>query len=94
VRRDAEETRIHDAYRAVDGIRRDRDRGRSGSMLVGSPACADLEQTAAPQQIQIPDAAKVPSGNKLAGSFEGRGVQIYQCTNNSWTLLQVLLDRP
>jgi hypothetical protein len=63
-------------------------------MLVGSPACADLEQTAAPQQIQIPDAAKVPSGNKLAGSFEGRGVQIYQCTNNSWTLLQVLLDRP
>jgi hypothetical protein len=30
----------------------------------------------------------VPSGNKLAGSFEGDGVQIYQCTNNSWTLLQ------
>ena len=45
-------------------------------------------KTAAPQQVQIPDAVKVPSGNKLAGSFEGHGVQIYQCTNNSWTLLQ------
>jgi len=42
--------------------------------------------TAPRQQVQIPDAVKVPSGNKLAGSFEGHGVQIYQCTNNSWTL--------
>jgi Protein of unknown function (DUF3455) len=30
----------------------------------------------------------VPDGNKLVGSFEGVGVQIYQCTNNAWTLLQ------
>ena len=61
----------------------------------GLAACSSAHQpvstsskTAAPQQVQIPDAVKVPSGNKLAGSFEGHGVQIYQCTNNSWTLLQ------
>jgi len=58
-------------------------------------ACSSAHQpvptsskTTAPQQVRIPDAVKVPSGNKLAGSFEGRGVQIYRCTNNSWTLLQ------
>src|ERR1700730_7159065 len=42
--RDAKEIRIHETYRAVDGIPRDRDRGRSGSLLVGSPARANLEQ--------------------------------------------------
>jgi hypothetical protein len=45
-------------------------------------------KSAASLQIHIPDALKVPSGNKLAGSFEGYGQQIYQCTNNTWTLLQ------
>jgi Protein of unknown function (DUF3455) len=45
-------------------------------------------KTAAPQQVHIPDAVKVPSGNKLASSFEGQGAQIYQCTNNLWALLQ------
>ena len=61
----------------------------------GLAACSSAHQPAptsskpaAPQQVQIPDAVKVPSGNKLAGSFEGHGVQIYQCTNNSWALLQ------
>ena len=61
----------------------------------GLAACSSANQpvpasskTAAPQQVQIPDAVKVPSGNKLVGSFEGHGVQIYQCTNNSWTLFQ------
>jgi hypothetical protein len=43
-------------------------------------------KSAASLQIHIPDALKVPSGNKLAGSFEGYGQQIYQCTNNTWTL--------
>jgi Protein of unknown function (DUF3455) len=62
---------------------------------VGLAACSSAHQpgtssskTVAPQQVQVPDAVKVPSGNKLAGSFEGHGVQIYQCANNSWTLLQ------
>ena len=68
-----------------------------GAIAIGSglAACSSAHQpvptsskTAAPQQVQIPDAVKVPSGNKLAGSFDGHGVQIYQCTSNSWTLLQ------
>src|SRR6202167_3151908 len=68
-----------------------------GAIAIGAglAACSSAHQpvptsskTAAPQQVQIPDAVKVPSGNKLAGSFEGHGVQIYQCTNNAWTLLQ------
>jgi hypothetical protein len=68
---------------------------RAIAIGAGLAACSSAHQpvptsskTAAPQQVQIPDAVKVPSGNKLAGSFEGHGVQIYQCTNNSWTLLQ------
>jgi Protein of unknown function (DUF3455) len=68
-----------------------------GAIAIGAglAACSSAHQpvptsskTAAPQQVQIPDAVKVPSGNKLAGSFEGQGVQIYQCTNNSRTLLE------
>jgi Protein of unknown function (DUF3455) len=58
-------------------------------------ACSSAQQPAATttkpetqQQVSVPDALKVPDGNKLVGSFEGVGVQIYQCTNNAWTLLQ------
>jgi hypothetical protein len=61
----------------------------------GLAACSSADKgvptsskTTAPQQVHIPDAVKVPSGNKLASSFEGQGEQIYQCTNNSWALLQ------
>ena len=68
---------------------------RAIAIGAGLAACSSAHQpvptsskTTAPQQVQIPDAVKVPSGNKLASSFEGHGVQIYQCTNNSWTLLQ------
>jgi hypothetical protein len=68
-----------------------------GAIAIGAglAACSSAHQgvttsskATAPQQVQIPNAVKVPSGNKLAGSFEGHGVQIYQCTNNSRTLLQ------
>jgi len=60
-------------------------------------ACSSAQQPAATttttkpdmqQQVSVPNALKVPDGNKLVGSFEGVGVQIYQCTNNAWTLLQ------
>jgi len=65
------------------------------AITAGLTACSSADQpapssrkTAAPQQVQIPDAVKVRSDDKLAGSFEGHGVQIYQCTSNSWTLSQ------
>ena len=66
-----------------------------GAVAIGAAlvACSSAHQpvgtsstTAPPQQVQIPDAVKVPSGNKLASSFEGHGVQIYQCISSSWTL--------
>ena len=58
---------------------------RAIAIGAGLAACSSAHQpvptsskTAAPQQVQIPDAIKVPSGNKLASSFEGQGEQIYQ----------------
>jgi hypothetical protein len=58
-------------------------------------ACSAVQQPAGTsaksqtqQQVQVPDAIKVPAASKLVGSFEGIGVQIYQCTDNAWTLLQ------
>ena len=62
--------------------------GLSGCGSAHQPEPTSSSKTTVPQQVQIPDAVKVPSGNKLAHSFEGRGVQIYQCAGNSWTLLQ------
>ena len=67
------------------------------AITIGAPAvaCSPVQKPVetstkphAQQQVPVPDAVKVPDGSKLAGSFEGTGVQIYQCTNNSWTLLQ------
>ena len=68
-----------------------------GALATGAAtvACSSAQQpveaTTKPemqQQVPVPDALKAPAGNKLVGSFEGIGVQIYQCTNNAWTLLQ------
>jgi Protein of unknown function (DUF3455) len=68
-----------------------------GAIAIGATlaACSSAHQgvttaskATAPQQVHIPDAVAVPSGNKLAGSFEGQGEQIYQCTNDSWALSQ------
>jgi hypothetical protein len=86
--RDVEEIPIHGTYRAVDGIRRDRDRGDSGSVLVRSSGCDNLEQSHSATAGSHPRRVNVPSGNKLAGSFEGQGEQIYKCTNDSWALSQ------
>ena len=53
-----------------------------GAIAIGAglAACSSAHQgvptsskATAPQQVHIPDAVKVPSGNKLASSFEGQG---------------------
>jgi hypothetical protein len=58
-------------------------------------ACSSVQKSVetsskphAQQQVPVPDAVKVPDSSKLAGSFEGVGVQIYQCMGNAWALLQ------
>lgn len=56
-------------------------------------ASATVGQAATPQQslrlgVTVPDALKVPDGNKLTGVFSAAGVQTYTCTNGAWTLLE------
>jgi hypothetical protein len=36
----------------------------------------------------VPDAIKVPDGNKRIAVMPARGVQTYQCTAGAWTFLQ------
>jgi Protein of unknown function (DUF3455) len=49
---------------------------------------AEEPQANASQDIQVDPALQVPAGNKLAGTFNGSGVQIYQCVKKAWTLLE------
>ncbi|HEY3708784.1 MAG TPA: DUF3455 domain-containing protein [Amycolatopsis sp.] len=41
-----------------------------------------------PEIVEVPAAVKVPGAAKHIGTFQGRGVQIYGCTNGAWTLVQ------
>lgn len=57
----------------------------------GLAACSAPETAVTPlaqQEVPAPPAVKVPAGNKLLASFEGNGVQIYQCTAAAWILLE------
>jgi hypothetical protein len=40
------------------------------------------------EQDRVPDAVRVPAGNKRIAEMVGRGVQTYQCTNGAFTFLQ------
>ncbi|MFJ6896064.1 DUF3455 domain-containing protein [Streptomyces hokutonensis] len=56
-------------------------------------ASATVGQAATPKPplrlgVTVPDALKVPDGNKLTGVFSAAGVQTYTCTNGAWTLLE------
>jgi hypothetical protein len=58
---------------------------------VGLAACAAPQTSIKPlaqQEVSAPDAVKVPAGNKMLASYEGNGVQIYQCTKAAWVLLE------
>ena len=71
----------------------------SGGALVACAPTAQLQVQGQPlpsvqaapvvsQENQVPEPLQVPAGNKLVSSLDGSGVQIYECTNNSWTLLE------
>ena len=55
-----------------------------GALLVGGAATA----SATPAPAKVPDAIKVPDGNRHLATYYGEGVQIYGCTNGAWTLIQ------
>src|SRR5262249_24513226 len=57
----------------------------------GLAACSVPQTDVKPvaqQEVPAPAAVKVPDGNKMIASFEGRGVQIYQCASAAWPLLE------
>jgi hypothetical protein len=57
----------------------------TASAATGSGAGVDAGvQLGAP----VPGAVKVPDGNRRIATFKGEGVQIYGCTNGSWTFIQ------
>ncbi|MEV0481234.1 DUF3455 domain-containing protein [Streptomyces sp. NPDC050508] len=63
------------------------------AVTAGTLVSATVGQAATPQRpvhldVTVPDALKVPDGNKLTGVFSAAGVQTYTCTNGAWTLLE------
>jgi hypothetical protein len=63
------------------------------AVTAGTLVSATVGQAATPQPplrlgVTVPDALKVPDGNKLTGVFSAAGVQTYTCTNGAWTLLE------
>lgn len=55
-----------------------------GALFLGGAATA----SATPAPAKVPDAIKVPDGNRPLASYPAEGVQIYGCTAGAWTLLQ------
>jgi len=54
-----------------------------GALLIGGGTTAYAATGAG-----VPDAIKVPEGNKRLATYRGEGVQIYGCTNGAWPLIQ------
>ncbi len=59
--------------------------GATASAAAPVDVAAQLEQGITQR---VPDAVKVPDGNKRIATFKGDGVQIYGCTNGAWTFIQ------
>jgi hypothetical protein len=56
----------------------------AGALVLGSAATASATPAASP----VPDAVKVPAGNRPLVTYAAEGVQIYGCTAGAWTLVQ------
>ncbi|MFD5091988.1 DUF3455 domain-containing protein [Amycolatopsis thailandensis] len=54
-----------------------------GALLIGGGTTAYAATSGG-----VPDAIKVPDGNKRLATYRGEGVQIYGCTGGAWTLIQ------
>lgn len=63
------------------------------AVTAGTLSGASADQAAAVSQpvrggVDVPDALKVPDGNRLTGVFAATGVQTYTCTDGAWKLLE------
>jgi hypothetical protein len=64
-----------------------------GALLLGGGATAyaandSVDVQAGGKQRPVPEAVKVPAGNKHVATYRGEGVQIYGCANGTWSLIQ------
>ena len=59
----------------------------AGSQLQSALTSASLSLRA-PQSTSVPPQLQPPAGNSLSAVFIGSGVQIYQCGNGAWSLLE------
>jgi hypothetical protein len=59
----------------------------AGIAVAGAIAAFSATAQAEPS-AKVPLQLAVPAGNKLVATFPAEGVQVYQCTDNAWTLLE------
>ena len=60
--------------------------GTAGSSSAApSTAAAVADSTSSDS---VPEAIRVPPGNRLIARFDGQGVQVYQCAGGAWTFLE------
>jgi hypothetical protein len=59
----------------------------AGVAVAGTIAAFTATAQAEPAAKVAPQLA-VPAGNKLVATFPAEGVQVYQCTDSAWTLLE------
>jgi hypothetical protein len=64
-----------------------------GAALVGTAGSGSAAPAAAlaadsTGSDSVPEAIRVPPGNRLIAQFPAQGVQVYQCTGGAWTFLE------
>jgi hypothetical protein len=67
-----------------------------GGVVASASAAGAAPAPATSGHREVPEAIKVPDGNKRIAVMPARGVQTYQCTASAWVFLQpdaILLNR-
>jgi hypothetical protein len=64
-----------------------------GAALVGTAGSGSAAPAAAlaadsTSSDSVPEAIRVPPGNRLIAQFAAKGVQVYQCTGGAWRFLE------
>lgn len=60
----------------------------TAATLIGATVGPAAASQPARTGVEVPDALKVPDGNRLTGVFSAEGVQTYTCTDGAWKLLE------
>ncbi|NHC12907.1 DUF3455 domain-containing protein [Motilibacter sp. E257] len=67
------------------------------ALLAAAGVGADSSTAAAPAasptalgggKHKVPEAVRVPAGNRAVATMDAKGVQVYQCTAGTWTFLE------